>query len=103
MKKYFLSYEPQVETDLKSAVFYYNDQQKGLGKRFYTEYIAYLKHIKQNPHKFQIRYLNVHIAPLKVFPFLVFYMVDENEIIILTVLHSSQNPDNWPVETPAIR
>ncbi|MFZ5554420.1 MAG: type II toxin-antitoxin system RelE/ParE family toxin [Bacteroidota bacterium] len=103
MKKYFLSYEPQVEVDLKSAIVYYNERQKGLGKRFYTEYLSYLKHIKGNPLNFQKRYLNIHVAPLKVFPFLIFYIIDGNEIIVLTVLHSSQNPDNWPVEVPPIR
>ena len=100
-RKFRVAYEEQVELDLISAVSYYNDQQKGLGARFFKEYLGQLNHIKRNPFEFQFRYDEIHAAPLKVFPFLIFYIVEDDLIIILSVIHSSQNPENWPKKPQA--
>lgn len=96
MKKFQIVYEEQVEIDLISILSYYEFIEQGLGKRFIQEYLAYIKLIKKNPHIFQIKYDTIHTAPLKVFPSLIFYIVEENIITILAVLHSAQNPEKWP-------
>ena len=48
MKKYKVIYSPHALTDLEDAVYYYNEQQKGLGKRFVAQVQLALKSIKNN-------------------------------------------------------
>jgi hypothetical protein len=94
--KYTLSYESQVESDLTAAIDFYNEKQKDLGLRFYKEYLQYIKIIKKNPFIFQERYDEVHIAPLKTFPFLIFYTLDKKDILILAILPSAKDSEKWP-------
>ncbi len=94
--KYTISYEPLVEKDLKESITYYNSRQKGLGSRFHSEYLFFIEAIKKNPLIFQTRYNDIHVAPLKSFPFLIFYIVIKNEIVILSVLLMAKDSERWP-------
>jgi hypothetical protein len=31
------------------------------------------------------------------FPYAIFYRIDPQYVLILTVLHTSDNPENWPL------
>lgn len=50
MKKYRVIFSTRALNDLEDAVYYYNEQQKGLGKRFAGQVQLALKSIKANPH-----------------------------------------------------
>lgn len=62
MKKYKVIFSPHALTDLEDAVYYYNEQQKGLGKRFAGQVQLALKSIKTNPHFASFRYEDVRCA-----------------------------------------
>ena len=87
---------PQAKVDIQEQIHYYNEQQEGLGKRFHKAIKASFKTIQKAPF-FQIRYANVRCLPLKKFPVMIHYTVDEqkNEIVVRAVLHTSQNPLLW--------
>jgi plasmid stabilization system protein ParE len=59
--------------------------------------VEIIKAIAQNPAIFQVRYREVRIAFLNKFPFGVHFKIDANRetIVILAVLHTSQNPQIW--------
>jgi len=88
---------PEANADIKEAAGWYNDRQRRLGKRFTKHLRAKVKTIQRNPKSNRIRYDNVRTAVLNVFPFMIHYLIDEkNKIIIVTaVLHTSRNPDLW--------
>jgi len=91
---YTLKLEPEAYTDIQEAIKYYNNQQTGLGKRFYTAIKTSFESLKINPF-YQIRYQNKRCFYTKLFPFLIHYTVDEKlkTIIILAVIHTSLNPN----------
>ena len=62
MKKYKVIFSPHALTDLEDAVYYYNEQQKGLRKRFAGQVRLALKSIKANPHFASFRYEDVRCA-----------------------------------------
>ncbi len=88
---------PLAKDDIKEAAFWYNKQQAGLGKCFTAEVREKVHFIRQNPNAVNIRYNTVRTAVLDVFPFMVHYIIDENNktIIVSAVLHTSRNPDMW--------
>jgi len=86
---------PAAKQDIKEAAEWYNDKGKGLGKRFIVEVRVKVKFIKQNPNASAIRYDNIRTTVLPIFPFMIHYYIDEvqKNVIIVSVLHTSRNPD----------
>jgi hypothetical protein len=94
--------EPQAKEDIQQEIHYYNEQQKGLGKRFHAEVKDAFKTIQKNPY-FQVRYDDVRCLPLKKFPVMIHFTFDaENmQIIVRAVINTHRNPKTkWPKELP---
>lgn len=70
--------EPEVHQDIQSEIDYYNEKQKGLGKRFHAEIFKSFNAIKKNPF-YQIRYSNVRCLPLKKFPAMIHFTINEDQ------------------------
>ena len=96
-KKYTLLLDPQAFDDIQNAIDYYNMQQKDLGKRFHKTVKNAFDVIKNNP-MFQIRYDNIRCLPLKPFPYMIHYSVDDNIINARVVINTYKNPDNSRVK-----
>lgn len=95
-----MSFKIKIETDAKldiqQAISWYNKQQKGLGKKFYSVLMKHIEGLKKNPH-YEIRYDNVNCLPVKKFPFMIHFTVDKTEKIVSvrSVFHTSIDPENW--------
>lgn len=88
----------EAELDVIDACNWYEDKQKGLGKRFVREVNSTLQRIGKAPHHFQVRFSEVfRFAPLKRFPYLIVYKILEEErtAIVNAVFHSSKDPQNF--------
>ena len=86
------------KTNQKQAVAYYKEKASlKVAQNFLKDYEKTLYKIKQNPY-FQIYYKNFRGLPLKKFPYIVFYTIDENlnVITIKGIFHTSQNPGKYP-------
>ena len=64
--------------DLQQAISYYDDQQIGLGKRFADEVDNYIVILSENPF-YQLRYKDYRALPIKKFPFMILFHVDDHE------------------------
>lgn len=85
-----------VGRDLAGAYRWYEERRRGLGEQFLTAVDATFDQIEQFPELFAIRYGQVRMAPVPQFPYVVFYRVDPQCVVVLTVLHTSDDPSNWP-------
>ncbi|MCF2496142.1 type II toxin-antitoxin system RelE/ParE family toxin [Dyadobacter chenhuakuii] len=88
---------PLAKQDIQDAAIWYNEQQADLGKRFLRFVRSKVKRISENPQLYPARYSDVRTAVLDVFPFMIHFQVNEKErtILIIAVLHTSLNPENW--------
>ncbi len=88
---------PPAKEDIRDAALWYDEKQKGLGKRFINQVREKVYFIKQNPQTGSVRYDNVRTMVLNVFPFMMHYTINEDSetIIISAVLHTSRNPEIW--------
>jgi plasmid stabilization system protein ParE len=86
---------PPAKEDIRDAAFWYDEKQKGLGKRFISQVREKVYFIRQNPQTGSLRYDNVRTMVLNVFPFMVHYTINEisETIIVSAVLHTSRNPE----------
>jgi plasmid stabilization system protein ParE len=95
------NYKPYIfseaKYDIQEAVFWYDAQQKGLGKNFISKVRECIQGLIPNPYICQNRYKNVHTAIVKNYPFMIHYTIDNNKEIftVLAVIHTSKNPEVW--------
>ena len=70
--------------------------QAGLGKKFEKAIDKHFSTIGKNLF-FQIRYNGIRCLPVRKFPFLIHYIVDEkqNEVYIISVFHTSKDNHEW--------
>ncbi len=90
---------PRAVDEITQSIEWYNNQRKGLGKRFYSNLRSLIKTIQRSPLAFEIKYENFHGALMDDFPFIVLYFIAEtNDIVITAVFHTRRNPDLMPEE-----
>ena len=79
--------------ELEDAIQYYNQIDKKLGEKFYSEFIENLNYVRINPFLFQIKFDTFREIPLKKFPFVIVYELIDLSIIVNAVFHTSRNPE----------
>jgi toxin ParE1/3/4 len=89
-------FEPNAKLDIQDAISWYNHRSKGLGKNFYTFLRAEIERLRQNPY-YQINYDKVRCLPLRKFPFMIHFSIDEaNTVVIIhAVFNTSLDPGKW--------
>ena len=92
-----LHYYIEVETDLVDAKKWYKSKQEGLQFRFATEVENSLNNIRKNPFIAQVRYKQIRVAYLHIFPFSIHYYINEPDksIIIIGIFHQHRNPETY--------
>lgn len=75
--------------------YYHQSAGKKIAKVFYTEVQQTIKVLKSYPY-FQISHDSFRKIPLKKFPFVIFYTIIEDSILIVRIFHTAQNPKNYP-------
>lgn len=93
--EYSLTFYIGVKKDIIEAKNWYKEKQEGLDRRFSEAIKAAIEKIKNNPHAYAVRFNNLRVIAPKIFPYRVFYFIDETErkIVIVAVLHNKRNPD----------
>lgn len=96
MKNHKIVFSPHAINDIEEATAYYNQHQKGLGKRFVLQVQQTLKRIKTNSFFAAVRYEDVRCAKISTFPFLIHYTIDEiNHTIIIASVYSTYRQPLW--------
>ena len=91
--KYKVIVRPEAEDDLKEAFSWYEDKRIGLGYDFLLQVDAGINFINRNPEIHPIEYKGTRKHLIKRFPYKIIYLVEEEEIIILAVIHGKRRPD----------
>lgn len=81
--------------DINNAALWYEDKQKGLGRKFTKAIRADVKYISDNPEAFPVKYKNIRTAVVSIFPYMIHYRIinSENIIEVIAVLHTSLSPE----------
>jgi toxin ParE1/3/4 len=97
MKKYTLVYSPAAIEHIRLIASWYNQQKKGLGKRFKDNLKKETVLLKLNPFTHSCRYDKVRYAIPDKFPYAAHYTVDELTltVIIHAVFAFKENPQKW--------
>ena len=94
MKK-ALIVRPDAELDLAEAYSWHEVRVSGLGSDFLLSIDASLSSIQRTPEMYPIVYKNVRRGLVRRFPYGTFYVVEEDRIAILGILHARRDPKTW--------
>ena len=83
------------KNDIQEIVDYYDRLAPKITDKFMDDLYADLELLQGNPNLFQRKYKETRVRYMKKFPFGVHYMVKEDTVVILAVLHTSRNPKIW--------
>ncbi|WP_043765632.1 type II toxin-antitoxin system RelE/ParE family toxin [Algiphilus aromaticivorans] len=80
------------EADIQQAEDWYDEQRPGLGVDFRSEVISLLYRLGDTPLIHEQAYGEVRRAPVRRFPFLVWYRVSGDNAQVLACSHCRQHP-----------
>jgi len=88
--RYFVELSNEAKVDIKDALDYYSDLSNSLKDRFQNELTQSIEILFKNPLHYQIRYKNIRIIFTNVFPYAIHYIVENEYVYILKVLHTKR-------------
>jgi plasmid stabilization system protein ParE len=92
---YRLTFKLEVYDDIKTAYDWHEAQRAGLSEDFLlTLEESYVK-ITRNPKLYQDIYKSVKRKLVRRFPYGIFFVLLEDTIIVLAVLHTKREPQEW--------
>lgn len=89
--EFFLIISKKAQKEIERSYDWYEEQQRGLGDRFIKEVITFISKIQANLFHYSEKIKGLRGAPLKVFPFLMVFKINEAKSIIriVAVFHTS--------------
>lgn len=95
MKRYKVRILPSAYRDLREARSWYRQHNSELPKRLALQVKLSIERIRQTPFAYTIRYQEVRIANVNVFPYAIHYFLQEDTVIIIAIHHTALNPEKW--------
>ncbi|MEE4296361.1 MAG: type II toxin-antitoxin system RelE/ParE family toxin [Wenzhouxiangella sp.] len=85
----------EAEADLEEAAAWYEKQQSGLGRSFLDEALVAFRSIADNPKLYPVVHKKVRRRLMRRFPFGIFYLQENDSLVVLAVMHGSRHPRRW--------
>ena len=92
---YQLFVRPEAEADLADTYRFYQECRLGLGADFVLCAEEAIERVQKGPFQYPDVHMGVHRALVRRFPYCVFYVVIENKISVIAVLHAARDPSQW--------
>lgn len=92
---YDLVIRPEAEADISDAYRWYEDQREGLGADFLLCIEEAMDSIKRNPRQYPKIHKDIRRAFIRRFPYDIFYLVEDDRIVVLAVFHVRWDPQRW--------
>ena len=90
---YNFAVSQQAEEAIYDAGQWYEQQKKGLGEDFLIAVDDAFLSIKSNPLLYGFRKKNIRGYRMRRFPYKILFLVNKEEILVISVLHTSRKPN----------
>lgn len=88
-----ITFHPAVQTEVAEICDWYDERRSSLGDEFFQEVERLLGLIADNPQFFSPHTNDRRLAPLKRFPYGIFYRVLTDRVRVLAICHNRRHPD----------
>lgn len=86
---------PEAKFELESAVEWYESQRPGLGIAFLDAVKKRLLGIAATPQMHTIVYKEVRKGVVRKFPYIIYYREQADELLVISIFHTAQDPAIW--------
>lgn len=93
--KLLLRFLPGAAEEISDARFWYDHQRRGLGEEFLSQLNHSLAEIQDRPTSFPLVDKTARRAILKRFPYCIYFVIREHDLVVLAVLHGGRRPSAW--------
>lgn len=90
-----LRYHPLFDFDVLDAAEWYDARQPNLGSDFVARVRRAVDQLIADPERRTPADYGVHYWPMERFPYVIFNDLTESELLVLGVMHTSQNSEKW--------
>jgi len=81
------------EREFDDSIAWYEAEREGLGLKFRATIEEYFQRIADNPEWFPEVRGEVRRAVVRRFPFVIHFLIEQERIVILSVFHTSREPE----------
>ena len=82
--------------ELIDAQDWYENEARGLGRRFRAVVDAVIERMIANPRQFPVVHKNIRRALLRRFPYALMFVIDPDEALtVIACFHGSHDPVQW--------
>lgn len=74
---------------------WYETQRNGLGHDFLAKVRAAFQLVCENPNRHAVLYRDVRRTLTRRFPYKVFYLIADDSVEVIAVVHARRNPAVW--------
>ena len=86
---------PEAASDIESAFWWYEQREIGLGREFLRVLAATFEDIADRPLSFPKLLRRTRKVVVRQFPYLVFFALEEECVLVTGVFHAHREPDSW--------
>ena len=90
-----ITVRPEAEADIAAAFAWYEEQRAGLGTDFLDEIGRCFQRIEDHPEAYSTVYRRYRRALTRRFPYKVFYIVEQDYVSIVAIIHAARHPQRW--------
>src|ERR1051326_7900857 len=90
-----LGYHPEAPDDINEAIAWYEQQKPALAQQFVMELRDHLDAIAANPELYAVEYRGVRAAPMRRFPYIVYYRIEAKRVVVGAIQHGRRHPRAW--------
>lgn len=92
---YSVIFTQAARVELVEAQDWYEGEATGLGRRFRQAIDALVERMGDNPRQFPTVFRNVRRALLRRFPYSLFFVIEDDALIVIACFHASRDPSHW--------
>jgi len=92
---YSVFFTPAARAELIAAQDWYESEAAGLGRRFRQTIDALIERMSDNSRQFPTVFKNIRRALVRRFPYSLFFVVEDDAIIVIACFHASRDPSHW--------
>ncbi|MBN8560771.1 MULTISPECIES: type II toxin-antitoxin system RelE/ParE family toxin [Leptolyngbya] len=92
---FVLIVRPEARQELDEAYQWYEAQQEDLGDDFLDCVDERLNQICQMPELYEVVRRDIRRAVVRRFPYVIYYRVVVDRVIVLAIIHGRANPKKW--------
>lgn len=90
-----IAFRRAAQCEFIEAAEWYEKRRTGRGAKFTAAVREVLNRVAQEPDFYAIVLDDVHEAVVSKYPYCIYYRVDSESILVLSIFHTSRDPASW--------